>query len=88
MCEDELPEGLKGFDKLGWKEQAEQLKSYLASSDPKPDWVIAAETGENSDGYKPSNVLNISPKKPEFAKFAELVKNFLYSTEQESSSSG
>ena len=47
----------------------------------KPDWLVAAEKIiiDNMD-YEPSNSLQITAKQPEYEEIAQLIINFLYST--------
>lgn len=55
----------------------------------KPDWFKEVEGHENSwTYYTPETYLHLVPKKEEYKKLAELVRNFLYSADHEASHDG
>jgi len=85
----ELEDAPDGFEELDDKEVEEKIKDIVQMVSegkmPKPDWMKEIEKRENSEGYRPSTILSIHPKDPKHTKLAQLIHDFLYSTEQESS---
>lgn len=63
----------------------EIVKDVRAGKIAKPQWMVEAEEYAKNMDEPPETTLFISAKSPEFEKLAKLVKNFLYSTEQEAS---
>lgn len=88
LDKEDVPAELRG---LSWKDLDDGIEVFLDKISlgeiPKPQWVKDVENGRNYD-YKTSTTLNILPKSPEYAKLAELVSNFLYSTNHEASYNG
>lgn len=62
----------------------DRLKHQILIRDAiKPDWMLAAEDGENYDGYRNDSILEIIPKDEKYKELANLLLRYLYSTEHE-----
>ena len=60
------------------------IKQILTGKIDKPEWMEEAEDYEDSyNGYRPDTTLYVLPKKDEYKDVAEMVTNFLYSTQHE-----
>jgi len=90
MDEEDVPSELRG--NLSYNDREKLIKEYVervvSGEMEKPEWMKKVESNENGDGLKPSNIISIVPKSPEYADLAKLIVSFLYSTQQESSYNG
>jgi hypothetical protein len=83
-----VPDELKGLAGKSLNEDIDAVIEQVKNGEvAKPQWMKDIETKDNYDSYSPGTTLNIVPKAPEFAKLAELISKFLYSTHSESSHS-
>jgi hypothetical protein len=82
--ESELPEGITKETNIN-----ELFNDVQKGKVIKPDWFKTVESSENSyDYFTPSTYLNLVPKLPEYEKLADLVTNFLYSTNHDATRDG
>ena len=83
---DEIPEELQGVPYKTLNKAIDAVIEQVKNGEiEKPQWMKDIETKTDYDSYSPGTTLNIVPKAPEFAKLAELISKFLYSTHQEGS---
>ena len=71
-------------------EEAGKLYDQVKNGEiEKPEWFNDVEEKENNwSYYTPSTYLHLIPKKEEYAKLANLIKKFLYSTNHEATYDG
>lgn len=91
LDDEDLPEELKGASNKSYTQKRDLVDLFIDKVNDgeveKPQWMKDAEKAGPCD-YSASNELQITPKSPEFAKLADLIKKFLYSTTQEASYDG
>jgi hypothetical protein len=85
----EVPDELQGLTGKALTAAIDEVVEKVKNGEmEKPQWMKSVEGKNDYNYYAPGTTLNITPKAPEFAKLAELIGKFLYSTTSESCYNG